>query len=141
MNNSYDLSAIQYIFAKPHVEHYYLYGVNTTKQLNLIPKEQLRNILEKDLKCTDFETIEFIFSRNMPFLYDSTTKKIKQFQYTNDIPTKKDIKQKFINEMNDQLLQVGSSFKNQCDNIWEKNNLFTKARNIFGRQYKTDLHY
>lgn len=99
MTNSYE--SIEFIFAKPYSEGYYIYSVNSLDKSTLIPKDKLKTLLHDSLKCTDIKTSEFVFSRNMPFFYDNTTKKIREFQYINDAPTKKDINQKFIKEMND----------------------------------------
>lgn len=99
MNNSYE--SIEFIFAKPYSEGYYTYSVNSLDKSTLIPKDKLKTLIHDSLKCTDIKTSEFVFDRNMPFFYDNTTKKIRQFQYVNDMLSKKDIQQKFIDEMND----------------------------------------
>lgn len=103
MNTNHDISSIQFIFAKPHSEGYYLYGTNSVEELRLIPKNQLKSLLVQTLKCPDIEKLDYLLDRAFPFIYDTITGQIKQFQYVNDVPTKEDVAQTLRNDLESQL--------------------------------------
>lgn len=118
-----DLNTIQYIYAKPYIEHYYLYGVNSTSKMSLIPKDALRELISDKLKCIDLKTENIVFSKNMPFLFDNSTKKIRQFQYVNDVPSKKEIEHKIFSEMEKSTLHYSSPLQNRYEDLFKNNSL------------------
>lgn len=96
MNNSYektelDFSSITFIFAKPYMQGFYMYGINSLDSLTLIKKEELIELVEDKLQCKNYDDLYYVMSRNLPFLYDNSEKILKKFIITNPTPTKDDI--------------------------------------------------
>jgi hypothetical protein len=122
-----DLDTIQFVYAKPYIEHYFLYGVNSVKNLTIIPKDQLRDLISDKLKCIDLENMDIVFSRNLPFLYNNTTKKIRMFRFVNECPSKEEVEQNLFIEMKTKSSpKMQSPLRRTYENIFTKGSLLRK---------------
>lgn len=121
-----NISSIQFIFAKPYIEGYYLYGVNTVEEVHILPKEQLRQILTESLQCKDSLKLDYLLTRGFPFLYDNISHQLKQFQYINPEPSQKEVKDELYKNLAQQVTPVRSSPLQQQYNSLFKENLLIK---------------
>lgn len=119
MINSYD--NINYIFAKPYKEYYYMYSINSIENLTVISKDDLRILIFQKLGCTDVNKLMFLLERNQSFIFDYKSKQIKKFKDISPDLTKKDLDKKFIQELH------------QNSNYHSSTSLSEKCRNLFGR--------
>lgn len=119
MENSYQ--SIEFIFAKPYREHYYLYGVNSIDDLSVILKDDLRKLLFEKLECNDSKKMEYLLERNLAFLYETKSKTIKKFKDITPDLTQEDIGKKFIHELHRKSTYHPST------------SLSEKCRHLFGR--------
>lgn len=100
-------NSVKFLFAKPSHQGHYVYAIDDVKNLQIIDKDSLRNLLIK-LKCGDFIKINYLLDRNFPFFYYTKTKELLEFQETNSEITKKDLTN-FIHEE----LSIKSNIENQ----------------------------
>ena len=130
MINTNDTSSIQYIFAKPYIEGYYLYGVNSIEELNAVQKDKLRDIVI-NLQCSDIIKLNYLLDRAFPFLYDNTKRELKQFQITNKEPSKEEIGKSLRKEMyNLTVPKQSSPLKAQYKSLFQEG-LLLKRFNHF----------
>lgn len=118
-------NSVKFLFAKPSHQGHYVYAIDDVKNLQIIDKDSLRNLLIK-LKCGDFIKINYLLDRNFPFFYYTKTKELLEFQETNSEITKKDLTN-FIHEelkinMNQQTNQTNYEiFFGENSNFYKNN--------------------
>ena len=126
--NINDNVSIQFIFAKPYIESYYLYGVNSVEELRMIPKTELKTLISENLHYSDPLQLDYFLNRNFAFLYDNTSHILKHFQFVNDVPSKEEIKQGLLKEMQEQFVSRQSPLQRQYSNLFNSYSLLKQQR-------------
>lgn len=65
-----------------------------------------------DMKCKNYEKLEFLLSRNFPFLYNNFEKQIYEFETIEDDLTKEDLHKMMIDEMRESKFEEKSIYDN-----------------------------
>lgn len=110
-----------FIFGQAFDEDYYMYNENTTKNLQMIENEKLKEKILNNGGVSNWELYNKVFSEHLPFVYYKESKKIS-------ILKKKNTEQSVVLEMLRDINHENSFSQNHIDYT---ESLFQEYREMF----------
>lgn len=72
-------NSVEFLFAKPCYQGYYMYALDDLDSMSIIDKDSLRKLLLQ-LKCYNFIKMNYLLDRNLPMFFNAKEKRFEDFE-------------------------------------------------------------